>query len=141
MGELYQILKKHRPAQVDRSGLRSDAQHNETPTHSEIPDLFFDEILVEFKLSRVEILVLMYLYRNVYCKPNLHRKYGISQILSHTDMSKNLNISLEDLYHALRKVEEFGFITTIRSGQYFVRKYFTKDRDEEYGQGYDDFDV
>ena len=141
MGELHQILKETstQPARSIRP--RSHAQHNATPSHAEIPDLFFDEILVEFKLSRIEVLVLMSLYRNVYCRPNLHRKYGITQILSHTDMSKNLNIVLEDLYHALRKIEELGFITTIRSGQYFVRKYFTKDRDEEYGQSYDDFDV
>ena len=47
----------------------------------------------------------------------------------------------ENIYQALRKVEEYGFISTIRSGQYFVRKYFTKDYDEKFGQTYDDFEV
>ena len=39
------------------------------------------------------------------------------------------------------RLEELGFISTIRSGQYFVRRYFTKENDEKFGQTYDDFEV
>ena len=56
-------------------------------------------------------------------------------------MAKQLKLSIEEIYQALRKLEELGFIGTIRSGQYFVRKYFTKDNDEKFGQTYDDFEV
>jgi DNA-binding transcriptional regulator YhcF (GntR family) len=56
-------------------------------------------------------------------------------------MAKSLNLAMEDIYHALRKVEEYGFISTIRSGQYFVRKYFTIEIDESFKQTYDDFEV
>lgn len=119
----------------------SHTKNHRSPTSSDIPDLFFDEILVVFKLSRVEIMVLMYLYRKVWCKPNLYKKYGISQLLSHADMVNSLNTSIEDIYQSLRKLEELGFIGTIRSGQYFVRKYFTRENDEKYEQTYDDFEV
>ncbi len=109
-------------------------------TSSEIPDLFFDKILVEFKLPRIEIMVLMYVYRQVWCRPNLYKIHGISQLLSYTEMGKVLHLEIEEIYQALRKLEESGFITTVRSGQYFVRRYFTKEIDEEFGQSYDDFD-
>lgn len=113
------------------------ANSKDLPTVSEIPDLFFDEILVEFKLSRTEILLIMYLYRQVWCKPNMYRRYGISPMLSHEDLAKKLCISRDDVYSALRKLEDLGFIETIRSGQYFVRKYFIQSYDETYGQEYD----
>ena len=61
--------------------------------------------------------------------------------MAHTEMAKQLKLSIEEIYQALRKLEELGFIGTIRSGQYFVRKYFTKDNDEKFGQTYDDFEV
>ena len=60
--------------------------------------------------------------------------------MAHTEMAQNLKISIDEIYNALRKLEELGFISTIRSGQYFVRKYFTKENDEKYGQTYDDFE-
>ena len=99
-----------------------------------------NEILVDFKLSRIEVLVVMYLYRRVWCRPNLYKEFGISQLMAHTEMAQNLKISIDEIYNALRKLEELGFISTIRSGQYFVRKYFTKENDEKYGQTYDDFE-
>lgn len=142
MIDLHTILKDHEPR--NRSGNDSGPIHSmqhKGPSTSEIPDLFFDEILVEFKLNRMEIMLLMYLYRKVWSKPNLYRVFGISQLLSHSEMALQLGLNIEEIYNALRKLEDFGFITTIRSGQYFVRKYFTKENDERYGQTYDDFEV
>lgn len=108
---------------------------------SEIPDIFFDKIIVDFKLSRIEILVLMYIYRRVWCFPNIHRTHGISQMMSHTEMAKNLGLAIEDIYSALRKLEEYDMIRTIRAGQYFSRRYFSKEMDLEFKQVYDDFEV
>lgn len=110
------------------------------PSTSEIPDLFFDEILMDYKLTRMEITVLMFLYRTVWCKPNLYRSFGISNVLSYAELCQILRISLEELHQSLVKLESFGFIETLRAGQFFVRKYFTRDRDERYGQFYDDLE-
>jgi len=139
MVDLHSILASHHSnKKIEKSG---PLESNPTPvaTTSEIPDLFFDRILVEYKLNRIETMTLMFLYRSVWCRPNLHRKYGISQILSHSDMASGLNVSIEEIYQAIRKLEALGFIDTIRAGQYFVRKYFTKENDAHYGQVYDDF--
>ena len=111
------------------------------PSTSEIPDIFFDKIIVDYKLSRIEILVLMYIYRRVWCFPNLHRSHGISQMMSHTEMAKNLTIAIEDVYSALRKLEEYDFIRTIRAGQYFSRRFFSKELDANFNQTYDDFEI
>ena len=141
MVDIHTILADYRP----RRGARSEDQEinhstdQRLPTTSEIPDLFFDEVLVIFKLSRIEIMVLMYLYRRVWCRPNLYKDYGISQLLSHKEMAKQLHLSREEIYQALRKLEELNFIATIRSGQYFVRKYFSKENDEKFGFFYNDF--
>ncbi len=146
MVDLRTILQDHKSKHKDLKDLHdmevSKALTKETqPTVSEIPDLFFDSILVDYKLSRIEIIVLMYLYRRVWCRPNLYKKHGISQLLSHTEMAKALNLAIEDVFSALRKIESYGFIITFRSGQYFVRKYFTKAHDEAFGQTYDDFEL
>lgn len=109
------------------------------PTSSEIPDVFFDEVLIDFKLSRVEILLLMFLYRITWCRPNLYKKYGISPMISYSEVSAQLDISLDMLHQTIRSIEAFGFIETIRSGQYFVRKYFTEEHDRRFGQSYDNF--
>lgn len=148
MVDIHTIIADHTPRK--RRDL-SDVEASETakstgsniviPTISEIPDIFFDDILVELKLGRVEIMVIMYLYRRVWCRPNLYKVHGISQLLSHTEMAKSLHLSIEDIYQALRKLEHTGFISTVRSGQYFVRKYFTREWDEKYGQTYDDFEI
>ena len=140
MVDLHSILSDHRSRAGSASKIGGE-KSNLDPSVSEIPDIFFDQILVEFKLTRPEIMVLMYLYRRVWCRPNLHRVYGISPLLSLKEIESFLKTPMEDIFNALRKIESFGFISTIRSGQYFVRKYFTKENDEEFRQTYDDFEV
>ena len=137
MDELRTILRGHR----SKSELESPAHHHDAPTVSDIPDVFFDDILPEYKLTRIEIIVLMYVYRRVWCRPNLYKVYGISQLMSHTEMAHNLRITLDEVYYALKKLEDYGIISTIRSGQYFVRRFFTKDLDDYYHQTYDDFEA
>ena len=119
--------------QIDKKNKKSK------PSSSEIPDLFFDQILVEYTLERIEIMVLMYLYRQVWCRPNMYKLYGISQLLPHPLIAQALNISDENVEDAIKKVEDHGFISTIRTGQYFVRKYFSKKYDDFYDQTYDSF--
>lgn len=138
MEDLRSILSSHHPKK-DAPFNPDTVENNFKATTSEIPDIFFDDVLVRFKLSRVEILLLMYLYRITWCKPNLHRKFGIAPIISHEELSKNLDISSEILYQTLRRLEGYNFIETIRSGQYFVRKFFTEEYDRKYGQTYDNF--
>ena len=115
--------------------------HHQRPTISEIPDVFFDEVLLKFKLNRVQILILMYLYRAVWTKANIYKKHGISPILSYSKIGENTEIPLEEIYAALRKLEQLSLIHTLRPGQYFVRKYFLKEFDDRYGQTYDDFEI
>jgi DNA-binding MarR family transcriptional regulator len=139
MVDLHSILATHKNKDEDsKLAVQTDAPSAEL---SEIPDVFFDSVLVEYKLSRLEILVLMYLYRKVWCRPNLYKQHGISQLLSLTDMVKQVDVRIEDVHQALRKLENFGFITTIRVGQYFVRRYFTKELDNFFAQTYDEFDI
>ncbi|MFN8370088.1 MAG: hypothetical protein U0T83_05625 [Bacteriovoracaceae bacterium] len=138
--DLQSILINHHSKSKVKSEDTSDPEvRNNVATTSEIPDLFFDEILTNFKLNRFEILVLMYLYRLVWCRPNLYKTYGYGQVLSLTEVAKSLNIETDEVYNALRKLESLDFIETIRAGQYFVRKYFTAELDKFYGQNYDDF--
>lgn len=140
MVDLQTILADHRSkTKAKREDV--DGPEKISATVSEIPDIFFDGVLQKFKLTRIEIIVLMFLYRMVWCRPNLYKTYGISQLLSHTEMAKSLALELGEIYHALKKLEEYGFIETVRSGQYFVRKYFTKENDEFFYQTYDDFEV
>jgi hypothetical protein len=142
MVDLHSILQEHRPLNNGRGMTDSKKMPAlPTPSYSEIPDIFFDNILTSYKLSRIEIIVLMYLYRKVWCKPNLYRVYGISQLMSLTEMAKTLNVLTDDVYSSLLKLEEFGFISTVRSGQYFVRKFFLKEYDEYFTQTYDDFEI
>jgi hypothetical protein len=143
MDELHSILQGHKSRHPQNYHQGPGPKSSLPPDHateSVIPDLFFDRILVEYKLTRTEVLVLMYLYRSVWCRPNLHKVHGISGLLSHTEMGKNLGLTIDEIYHSLRKLEEYQFISTIRMGQYFVRRYFTKEFDEYYQQSYDDFD-
>ncbi len=143
MVDLQTILNDHRSRKIKDDEVTSSQAQGPTkaPTTAKIPDLFFDSVLVQFKLNRVEIQVLMYLYRQVWTRPNLYKIYGISQVLSHTELAKSLGLTLDDVYHSLRTLEGYGFIATVRSGQYFVRKYFTKDNDEAFSQTYDDFEI
>jgi hypothetical protein len=141
MVDIHSVIARHKskkPSRFDKIVRSSDKLK---PTTSEIPDLFFDEIVVEFKLSRMEIAVLMYLYRRVWCKPNLFKLHGISPLLSHQTMSEQTHLSIEEIYNSITKLESLGFLQTIRSGQYFVRRYFTHENDEQFKQSYDDFDI
>lgn len=115
-------------------------EEGEISHFSSIPNIFFDKVIIDYKLNRVEILVLMYIYRKVWCLPNLYKIHGISPVLSHAQMSKELSLTIEELYAALRKLEEMDFIKTIRSGQYFSRKFFSKELDEKFQMNYDDMD-
>lgn len=139
MEDLRSILSSHSSKQGSSAGALESIEGNVKATTSEIPDLFFDEILIHFKLTRVEILLCMYLYRVTWCRPNLYKKFGIAPILSHTEIATKLDITMEVLHQSLRRLEAFGFIETIRSGQYFVRKYFTEENDKKYSQTYDNF--
>lgn len=141
MVDIHDVLAIHRSKKNPSQSEVVEERQYTNPTTSKIPDLFFDEVIVDFKLNRIEILMLMYLYRRVWCRPNLYKEFGISQLMAHSEMSVHLKISIDEIYHSLRKLEELGFISTIRSGQYFVRRYFTKENDEKFGQTYDDFDI
>lgn len=143
MVDIHTIISEHRSKRERRSKdpETGQAKRRRAPTTSEIPDLFFDDILVLFKLTRMEVMILMYLYRGVWCRPNPYKEFGISKLLSHTEMSKALQMHIDDIHSGLRRLEECGFISTIRLGQYFVRKYFTKEYDEKFGQNYNDFDT
>lgn len=138
MEDLQTILSSHhsKTGNPNSNNPMHDGTH---ATTSEIPDLFFDDVLVDFKLTRVEVLLLMYLYRLTWCKPNLHVKYGIAPFVSHEEITLQLDISFETLHQTVRRLEGYGFIETIRSGQYFVRKYYTEEYDRKYGQTYDNF--
>ncbi len=127
--------RKRKENDVQKSGIRPLS----TPVASEIPDLFFDDVLQKFKLNRHEISLLMHLYRQVWCRANLYKNHGIGPMNSLTDLSSLLHLSIEDLHQHVRTLENYGFIETVRSGQFFVRKYFTEDLDHKYGQNYNDF--
>lgn len=111
----------------------------DTPLASEIPDVFFDVVLQKYKLNRHEITLLMFLYRQVWCRANLYKAHGIGPMNSLAELSQSLGFTIEDLHHHLRSLENYGFLETVRSGQYFVRKYFTEEMDQKYGQNYNDF--
>lgn len=135
MEDLQSILTSHHTNSGGMKPIKTEIK----ATMSAIPDLFFDDVLINIKLTRVEVLLLMFLYRITWCKPNLHRKFGIAPMVNHEEVGNNLDISNEILHQTLRRLEGFGFIETIRSGQYFVRKYFTEEYDLKYGQTYDNF--
>lgn len=133
----FHSKKKERDPQenIQKSGARPDVH----ASSSEIPDVFFDVILQRYKLNRGEIALLMYLYRQVWCRPNLYKSHGIGPLNSYSDLSAILSLTTDELGHHLRVLENFGFIETVRAGQYFVRKYFTEELDYQYGQNYDEF--
>jgi hypothetical protein len=138
--DIQTIIANHNPKNpVPDSFGHNKKIDSEMPSVSEIPDLFFDEVLPSIKLSRIDIMVLLYLYRVVWCRPNLYSKYGIGPLISLEQLTTVLKVSLDELYHSINKLESLFFIETIRIGQYFVRKYFTKENDAKYGINYDDF--
>lgn len=127
--------KKKKDNDLQKSGKGPDA----VASSSEIPDVFFDVVLQKFKLNRHEISLLMFLYRQVWCRPNLYKSHGIGPLNSYAELAATLGVTVEDLGTNLRHLENYGFIETVRSGQYFVRKYFTESLDLEFGQNYDEF--
>jgi DNA-binding MarR family transcriptional regulator len=141
MGDIRKILSQFHSKTKDNthSTQKSVTVPSIQPSISEIPDLFFDDILTNNKLTRTEITVLIFLYRQVWSRPNQYKSHGIGPLNSYSEMANYLHISTEDLSHNLRSLENYGFIETVRSGQYFVRKYFTEILDAKYGQDYDQF--
>ena len=139
MEDLKTILSSHHSKGNTEANVIRPKNEKVQASTSEIPDIFFDEILIKIKLTRTEILVLMSLYRMTWCRPNLYKKYGIAPIISHSDISSQLEINAEVFHSTIRKLEELKFIETIRAGQYFVRKYFSEENDRKYGQTYDNF--
>lgn len=122
-----------------KSPIKSGHKPDEIPSTSEIPDVFFDVVLKDFKLTRNEITLFMLLYRQIWCKPNLYKSHGIGPLNSYANLCSQLGITIEQLGSELRNLEQFGLIETVRSGQYFIRKYFTEALDTQFGQNYDDF--
>jgi hypothetical protein len=118
---------------------KSGVGPNTVPSSSEIPDLFFDVVLQDCKLNRHEITLLMVLYRQVWCRPNLYKSHGIGPLNSYADLCAQLGTTTEQLGTDLRSLENYGLIETVRMGQYFVRKYFTEALDAQFGQNYDEF--
>jgi hypothetical protein len=141
MVDLRSILAEHRPKNEKNLSDQADGPPKEVHPVSEIPDVFFDDILLRFKLTRIEILIMMSLYRSVWCRPNLYHQHGITPMFSYTSLSATLSIEIGELNQGLRNLENYGLLHTIRSGQYFVRKFLTKDWDTHFGQKYDDFEI
>ncbi|MFZ4714365.1 MAG: hypothetical protein ACOYL6_11655 [Bacteriovoracaceae bacterium] len=139
MDELHSILIKHHAKNKKSDDKISAGSPLPKPTFSEIPDLFFDDILIRFKLTRIEIQVLMFLYRQVWCRPNLYAKYGLTSLLSYSDVAKILDLSVEDLMNSIHNLESYGFMQTVRAGQYLVYRYFTREYDIQFNQSYDEF--
>lgn len=130
----FHSKKKDEP-QVQKTG----GKPLSTAISSEIPDVFFDIVLKEYKINRHEITLLMFLYRQVWCRPNLYKSHGIGPLNSYSELCTNLGITIEELGNYLRVLENYGLIETVRSGQYFIRKYFTEELDAQFGQNYDEF--
>lgn len=135
LSQFHSKKKRGHEDDVQKSGVGPASE----ASTSEIPDVFFDVILKQFKLTRSEITLLMFFYRQVWCRPNLYKSHGIGPLNSYADLCQTLGITSEELGHQLRILENYGLIETVRSGQYFVRKFFTEAMDKQYGQDYDEF--
>lgn len=133
--DLKSILNDHKSKHA--SSLASTDNHRLESSFSLIPDVFFDDVLVKFKLTRLEILALVYLYRKAWAPTNVDRKYGMTPHLDYKIFSQKLEIESEHLMQTLRKLEEFGFVQKMNHDLYFVRKYFTEELDKRYGQNYE----
>jgi hypothetical protein len=131
-------FKAKKSEKINAPGKSGTGPEN-SPSISEIPDVFFDVILKDYKLGRHEISLLMFLYRQIWCRPNLYRSHGIGPLNSYANLCSLLGLSMEQLGSDLRSLEHLGLIETIRSGQYFIRKYFTEKLDAQFGQNYDEF--
>ena len=142
MGDIRSILSQfHSKKKKDQEPVtqKSSVGPQEVASLSSIPDVLFDEVLVKMKLTRSEITVLMFLYRQVWSRPNLYKTHGIGPLNSYAEMANYLHITNDELTHNLRSLENYGLLETVRAGQYFVRKYFTAALDVKYGQDYDQF--
>ena len=135
MEDIRAVLSKFK-GKTSKDGPR---QGDGPPSLSSIPDVFFDEVLLQFKLSRLEILVLIYLYRHVWNRPNLNSKFGIGPLHSFEEMAYHLKISTDEVMTAIHTLQKHQLIEIVRVGQYFVRKFFTEELDTLYGQTYDEF--
>ena len=140
MAEIHRVLESFPPK---LNGLNNESKENRKvvaeATFSDIPDVFFDEILHRYHLKRHEIQVLLFFYRQVWCRPNLYKKYGISSLNSLDKVAEFLGMEVGTLFQGLKNLENYEFISTIRSGQYFVRRYFSPELDEKFRQDYDEF--
>ena len=106
MTEIRQVLEKI-PPKKSEDALNSESKISDNFSEIvfiDIPEVFFEEILERFSLSRNEIRVLMYLYRQVWCYPNLYEKYGISHLNDLLDLSKKFNLSYNDLHKTLKNL-------------------------------------
>jgi hypothetical protein len=140
MEDIRSVLSQFNPKKKSRSDVeKSDVGPLPVASISEIPDIFFDEVLLNFKLNRHETALLMFLYRQIWCRANLYKSHGIGPLNSYSALSSTLKISTEELGNYLRSLENFGLIETVRSGQYFIRKFFTEELDAQFGQNYDEF--
>jgi hypothetical protein len=135
--DIRSLLSQYKERKSDSDGEAVLEVGSATPTHCEIPDVFIDEILPTTKLTRSEISLLMLLHRQVWGRPNLYRSHGIGPLNSYQELGRLLHLEQDELIHALRSLEHQGFIQTIRSGQYFVRKYFTEANDLRFAQRYE----
>lgn len=138
MEDIRSVLSMYKSKnKTDQDKEPAAAVEPEIPTLSEIPDVFFDEILPHFKLSRSEISVLMFLYRQVWCRPNLYRDHGIGPLNSYADICRLLHMQQGELINALKNLESHKLVLAVRAGQYFVRKFFTEEFDDKYAQHYE----
>ncbi|MCE3013436.1 MAG: hypothetical protein LW878_10265 [Proteobacteria bacterium] len=138
MEDIRSVLSMYKSkAKSDQGNEPAPAVEPEIPTLSEIPDIFFDEILPYFKLSRTEISVLMFLYRQVWCRPNLYRDHGIGPLNSYAEVSRLLHMQQGEVINALKSLESHQLVMSVRAGQYFVRKFFTEEFDDKYAQHYE----
>ena len=139
MEDIRSVLTQFHSKKKKTDAQKGNPSPDKLASASEIPDLFFDEIHHQFKLSRNEITTLMFLYRQTWSRPNLYKSHGISPLNSYAEMASFLHITTDELSHSLRSLENYGFIETVRSGQYFVRKFFTEALDTRFGQDYNEF--
>jgi len=141
MEDIRSVLSqfKAKKAEKEKAPENSGTGPDKSPSTSEIPDVFFDIILRDYKLGRHEISLFMLLYRQIWCKPNLYKSHGIGPLNSYATLCAVLGVTMEQLGTDLRSLEHYGLIETIRSGQYFIRKYFTEKLDAQFGQNYDEF--
>jgi len=109
---------------------------SELATYSEIPDLFFDVILRDYKLNRHEITLFLFLYRQIWCRPSPYKEHGIGPLNSYSDIALKMGLSTDEVVTTVKNLEKYGLLESVRVGQYFIRKFITQEYDEIYGQTY-----